>query len=96
MTQPRRIYRNGRHWSRVSSRVTSPALAEALRAMLHDALSRAASFRSTRRLNLDLVRAGLKHRTYVPDDAVAALVRRLRPWIRRGLLEIWIAGRRIA
>lgn len=96
MTLPRRIHRNGRDWSRISSKVTSPALAEALRAMLHDALSRAANFRATRRLRLDRMRAGMKHRTYVPDDAVADLVRRLRPWIRRGWLQLWVAGRRIA
>jgi len=96
MTLPRHIHRNGRGWSRVSSQVTSPAQAEALRTLLHDALSRAANFRATRRLTDERMRAGLKHRTYVPDDAITALVRRLRPWIKRGLLQIWVAGRRIA
>jgi hypothetical protein len=95
-TKPRRVRRKGRDWSRISSRVTDPVWAEAIRCLLHDTLSRAANFRATRQLTLMRMSAGIKHRTYVPDDAVTALVRRLRPWIKWGLLELWVAGRRIS
>ncbi|HEY3639292.1 MAG TPA: hypothetical protein VGK90_14180 [Rhizomicrobium sp.] len=63
--------------------------------IVHDALIRAAGYNATWHLTDTLARSGRKFRTYVRDPNTADLKRRLKEYVRRGEIQVWIAGKAI-
>lgn len=90
---PRKVVRKGRVWFRVSVVVRNRALATAIRSVMHDPLIRAAGFTAARRLTDIAGCSGAKHRAYIPRNAASGFARRVRAWVKRGDVNVWVAGK---
>lgn len=65
------------------------------RSFVQDVLHRAHGFRTARNLTVELARRGGRFRVAIARRAVKKLCRRLTLLIEAGLIELFVAGRRV-
>lgn len=95
MMMPRTFTRNGQSFDRVTIDFAGGPGACQARAFVHDVLIRAHGLRTARRLTKAVAVAGGRFRVAIARRAVKALKRRLRLLVELGLIELFVAGRRI-
>ena len=92
---PRTFERDGELFDRVTIDFAGGRNAPQARAFVHDVLIRAHGYRTARRLTKALAVAGGRFRTAIARRAVTALKRRLLLLVRTGVINLYVAGRRV-
>lgn len=95
MLIPRTFIQDGELFDRVTIEFTGGPRAPQARAVVHDVLSRAHGFRTTRRLTKALALAGGRFRVAIAHRAIKALKRRLLLLVEAGLIKLFVAGQRV-